>query len=208
MSAKTPLTETIILAAGETITIPIPGKYLVIRSCTAATFEAGFDNDTLSTFYAGTAYPSAERFTQVRFRDSLGAGCTIVATFADDLAIDQSVATAVWAAMAASLVNIDADLEFLKPAGTPTLFPLTTIAKTGVGSVHVVTVAADNKKVLVQADQDNAGSVYLGFVNTLTAVNSFARLLPGESWQEEFAGHVWACSENGTEKVRGYVLAT
>jgi hypothetical protein len=116
------------------------------------------------------------------------------------------------ATIEAHQVNIEASLAAIEAVteipDTPTIFPLGVIAQTGVGVTQLVTAAATNKRVLVQADHDNAGSLYLGFDNTVTAVNSFARLLPGESWQETWAADVYACSQNGTENARAYVLAT
>lgn len=204
----TPKTITVTLAANAMKHVPIPGRYLTILSCTVASFEVAFDGDQYSTFYAGIGYPAAnEGFSYLRFQDSLGGGCTIVATISDaPVAIQDArygASAAVFAAMAASLVTLTGTAP--GTVGTPTA--LAVVAQTGVGTTQLITAAVANKKILLQADHGNAGDVYLGFNNAVLVATCFARLLPGENWVETFAGNIWACSENGTEGVRGYVTS-
>lgn len=108
---------------------------------------------------------------------------------------------------AAIEVHAGAIETLLEIPDTPTQINQANVAQTGVGSVQLVAAAAGNRRVLIQNDQDSAGALYLGFTNAVTAAACFARLSPGESWREECACNIWACSENGTEDARGYVIA-
>ena len=205
--ARNPRQETIILAAGQTLPFPILGRWILILSNTAASVDVAFDNDAFSPMTAGVPYPASDgQYSVVRFRDTLGAGLTLVVIFSDDQCPDNR-GSPLMAAIAASLVSVDAHLDAVEIPDTPAVFVLSVIAQTGVGSAQIVTAVAGQKKVLVQADHDNAGSIYLGFDVGVTAATAFARLTPGDSWQEQWAGDVFACSENGTEQARGYGLA-
>jgi hypothetical protein len=155
----------------------------------------------------GFGYPCPTGFDRVRFRDTSGAGCTIVATFADDLCPDSRLGASaiIWAAIAASLVNVDADLELLKPGTVPTLIPLTVVPITPAAALQIVT-AGGVKQAMIQADLDNAGNVYLGFDNTVDATNSFARLSPGESIALPHDVDVWMLCDAGANNVRGYAI--
>jgi len=222
---KTPKTISVVLTASQEKVVPVIGQYMHVRSCTVASFQAAFDEDTLETFYPGATYPSPEAFDQIRLKDSLGGGCTIEIIVAQvpftDVAYDQSVLstisttmTAIATDMAALEVldtarNVDlAALEVLAEIpDTPTAVAEATIAQTGVGEDQLITAAVGNRKVLIQADYANTGEVYAGFATGVTAANTPIHLQPGDSWAEDYAGDVYACSENGTEKARGYVIA-
>ena len=200
---KTPKTFPIVLTAGQTRIIPIVGRFVHIRSCTVASFEAAFDDDPLETFYPGATYPSPEMFDQIRLKDSLGAGCTLELITAQvpftDVAYDQSVLTTI--ATALSTLSTLQEIP-----DTPTAVAEATIAQTGVGQNQLITAAATTRRIMVQADYANTGAVYVGFATGVTAANAPIHLQPGDSWPEDFAGNVWASSANGTEKARAYVI--
>ncbi len=196
------------IIAGARSTIQAYGRHILLVTISASTVELAIDDDPPQQVIPGQHIDVGDRrYTQIVLRNSGGVPTTIEVILSE-VYVDMQYTGGILGAMAASLIAIDADLEFLKPASVPTATPLTVVAQTGVGTTQIITAGANNKRALVQADHDNAGSVYLGFTNAVTAATAFARLLPGESWGEEFAGDVWACSENGTEEVRGYVLAT
>ena len=202
---QTPKTITIVLAANAFKHVPIAGRYLTILSCNVASFDVAFDDDAYSTFFPGIGYPAAgQGFQFLRFRDALGAGCTIVATVSS---APLPIQDARYGAAAVVMVGMAANVARLAPGLIGTTTPLTVIAQTGVATTQIITAGVDNKRLLLQADHDNAGEVYLGFTNAVTVATCFARLLPGENWVENFAGSIWACSENGTEGMRGYVTS-
>jgi len=208
---KTPQTFTVILSAGQAKDLPVHGTHVHVRSSTVGSFRAAFDSDPFETFYAGATYPSPRMFRKIRFFDYLGGGCTIVVVVTQapfsDVAYDQSLLSAIETTLNAIEVDMAA-LELLNEIpDTPTVKVETTIPQTGVGEEQMITGATENRKVLIQTPFVNAGLVYLGFVTGVTAANTPIALNPGDSWHEDFAGDVFACSQNGTEVARGYVLA-
>lgn len=222
---RRPRQETISLAANETKPVPVRGRWLLILANTVASVDVAFDDNDFAPMDAGIPYPATEgAFELLRFRETTGAAATIRFVASESQMPDTRGGTLA-AAMAASLASIDADTDNLAtidgdtgniaadtalmiPASTATPFGLAAVAQTGIGSTQVVAAAAANKWVSVQADVGNAGAVYVGFVAGVTAANAPIRLGPGDSWREEWAGDVYACSDAGTEQVRAYVIAT
>ncbi len=203
--ARVPRQETITLAAGQTKPFPVHGKWLTILSMTVATVDVAFDGTEYAPMWAGVPYPATDGdYHIVRFRESTGAAATLVVLFSDQQAPDNRFSPLA-AAMAASLAAIDADMERLKPADTLTIVDRTVVAQTGVGSTQILAANPNRKWCLVTMDLGNAGNVYLGKDNTVTAAaNSFFDSMAGGSWREHYTGAVWACSQNGTEAVRAY----
>ncbi len=196
------------LAAGAIARIDAYGQHILIVTISASTVALGLDDDPPQQLVAGQHIDVGDRkYRQIILQETGGIGCTVV-MLVSTVYVDLQYTGGVLGGMAASLIAIDADLELLKPPSVGTIIPLGAVAQTGIGSTQLVTAAGVNRKCLVQADQDNTGSVYLAYTNAVTAALSFCRLLPGESWMDEWAGNIWACSTNGTEQVRGYVAAT
>jgi hypothetical protein len=110
---NTPRTETITLAAGAAVTVPIPGRWMQVMDCTVAAFEYAFDNDTWTPGEAHVTYPAAEGFQQVRFRDSGGLGCTIRCIISQNLPSDNRYGVDQLVAIAASVAAIDIDTDNL-----------------------------------------------------------------------------------------------
>lgn len=108
---NTPRTETITLAAGETLSVAIPGKWLLVESCTAVSFQFAFDNDPLTTGVPYRTYPCRDGFEGLRFRDSIGAGCVIVVVIADEVPADNRYGADELTAIAASVAAIDIDTD-------------------------------------------------------------------------------------------------
>jgi hypothetical protein len=214
---NTPQTIPITLAANARTIIPITGKYAHLHTLSVATCTIAFDEEAPQTAYAGIGYSAVRPFKQVSLADTLGGGLTAV-LIVSDLPIVDGRAGGFAAAMAASLAaidldcdnlaTIDADTSKIVPASAGTVTAAVVVAQTGVGETQLITAAATNKRILIQNDIDSAGSIYLRFVTGVTAANCGVRLLPGETWVEEWAGNVFACSENGTETARGYVIRT
>lgn len=217
---KTPITETIVLAANQEWRYPlaVSARYMHVRSCTVASFLAAFDDDPLQTFYAGATYPSREAFSYVRFKDSSGSGCTIEVVFSDSLAADVSFDSSILSTVSSTLTalealvtlgNVDlAALEtLLEVPDVPVAVPEATIPQTGVSQTQLVTAAAVNRKIEIQADYDNTGSVYIGFATGVTKTNCAICLVPGQSFPFDGNLNIWASSENGTELARGYYVA-
>jgi len=204
MGAKTPRTETFILAAGQLLKVPIEGRYLMVRSCTAASFEAKFDNDAFSTFFAGTTYPARDGFDVVWLRDSLGAGCTIVLTFLDELGGD--AAGAVLASMAASLASIDQEISGSAAAAVAGQLPDTVCAVTPGPATLLFAAKASRTEIEIHAPRTNgAGVIYLGITAARAKlVDKFEVLSAGESWySDREKGAIYACSSTGAEIVNG-----
>lgn len=204
---STPKTETIVLAAGQTLPYPVAGKAVTVISSTAATFQAAFDNDPFETWQEGFMYPSADGFRQIRFRDSLGAGCTIVVNIADQPVGDNrmSLAGGVLAAMAATLVNILAAVNRLLGKAAATVLADTNVAATGGAGTLLFAASATRRIVEVQALSTNGGTVYVGTTAAVAAANKLAELPAGASWYDEYyQGAVYAVGNDGAQVVCGY----
>jgi len=187
MMVRTPKTETIVLAAGVTVPMPIAGSMLTILSCTVAEFEAAFDSDGFSTFYPGVEYQAPEPFYRIRFRDSLGGGCTIVAVFSDAPVIDSRGA------------------QILLPGTTPVLIPRTVVAAVGAPPATLVLAANPKRKwFMIEMGLGNPNYVYLGFANTVSPVDSFFEGMAGATSRESLTSEIWAVSDGGVETVKGY----
>lgn len=118
-------------------------------------------------------------------------------------------------AMAASLVTIDAatgamvtDLAtietLLDVRDNPIDIIPTMIPATG-AEVQIVTGAAINRVVNLHALDTNAGDVWLRLQTGVSNLIYSIPLHPGDSWHEDWSGDVFACSQNGTEGLCGYV---
>jgi hypothetical protein len=219
--SKTPKTETVVLTANQEKVVYLQGTHVNVLSCTAATFAAAFDEDAFQTFYPGMVYPDPDGFSKIRVRDTSGAGSTIVLTAAHDVIFDARTNTAAIVAMAASMANIDADtdnlalilaaLAGLVVTSTPVVYnaatriPMTTVLQDGAGVTQLVVANAATKRVEITASPDNAGWIFLAYANDVTSTLCVSVLTPGGNWAKEFAGDVYACGSNGTEKACGAI---
>jgi hypothetical protein len=190
------------IAAGGFSPIGVQGKHLAIVSVSASTIEMGIDDEAPQQIVQGLRIQVALGFQQVVLRNTGGAGSTVV-LFVSDEPIDVLTGSLL-GTIAASLASIDADMEILKPGTAKTVFPQTVIGLAGAATV-IFAANANRKSGFVQADAANAGRVWLGVSNAVTQVQSWFELLPGAT-SPAIADTVavWACSENGTETVRGY----
>jgi hypothetical protein len=204
MGAKTPRTETFVLAASATLKIPIGGKYLQVRSCTAASFECSFEHDAFSTFYPGTTYPSRDGFDYIRVRDSLGAGCMLILTFLEELGGDAAGATL--AGIAASLVSINQEISGSAAAAVAGQLADTVCAVTPGPATLLFAANVNRTEIEIHAPRTNgAGLIYLGITAARAkAVDKFEVLSAGESWySDREKGSIYACSSTGAEICNG-----
>lgn len=181
--ARNPRQETLTIAAGATITWGVVGRWILILSNTAAGVEAAFDNDAFTRMTAGVPYPASDgQFHQVRFRDYLGAGLTIEVIFSDDQCPDNR-GSPLMAAIAASLVSIDTDLDALQPGTALNQIEPTVIPVAPAAAVQLVAALAGRKQIMLQAGSGagQTDSVYLGHDATIDATHHFAELSPGQS---------------------------
>lgn len=145
---RTPTAFPVTLAANQEKTIPVPGRFMHVRSCSVASFQAGFGDDPLQSFFPGATYPSAEVFDKVRVKDSLGAGCTLMLIISEeplrDVAYDEvilaNINTAIAAVEAAvadveiAVIAVDTSVDLNKAAVdlVGTAVDLNTVAVAGV----------------------------------------------------------------------------
>ena len=180
-------------AAG--VRLDVLGRHVKIVSCTVATILMGFDQSTPERVYPDDCYagPTAG-FKSLRFVADVGA-CTVVIQVSAEPIVGGSTGLAV----------LHADLEKLKPGTSKTGTRSAAITQTGAGATSILATNLDRKSGFVQGDIDNAGRVWLGLTNAVTQANSWFELLPGATCPElKDTLAVWACSENGTERVRYY----
>jgi len=212
-------TEPITLAANQERPVYLSGRSIAVLSCTVASFEMAFDNDPYTTVYAGAVYPSPKEFSQIRVRDSLGAGCDIVLTAADELGMDVAAqaSAAVFAAMQALLTTIDADTSNLPtmaadlalttpPSNQSTIVPAAISVTGTVPADTILAARAGRKSLWFETPATNAGDVYIGFANTVTAANYARRMPPNAVWWPVWTGAIYAVSENGSEVLHGYEM--
>jgi hypothetical protein len=135
---------------------------------------------------------------------------TTIETETANLDVPLSDATSLLTTIETETVNLDVPLSdataLLVAPDTPTLVPQTLVDQTGVGSTQILAANPNRKWCFVSCDLGNAGYIYLGFTNAVTAVQSFFDMMAGGTWRETYRGAVWACSENGTENVRAYEM--
>jgi hypothetical protein len=200
----TPRVESLILVAGSPgpeQRIPFDGHCVGIYSSSALSVELAFDNDAYTPVYPGMVLPSISGFTHIRVRDHLGAGSAVILVISPDLGLNlESPGSTILAAIAVSVAK-------LEPGTVRTQFPRTVIGVAG-AATSIFAANANRKAVQVQADINNAGTIWIGSLNTVSQALSWFELLPGASSPViEDTVAIWACSENGTEWLRGYEIA-
>lgn len=200
---KTPRTIPITLAAGTEKTIPIPGMFMHVRSCSVASFEAAFGDDTLETFYPGATYPSAERFEKVRVKDSLGGGCSLVLVFSEnplrDVAYDEVVLVNINTGIAGLQTELLAIKAEMQGDTTDEGYGATAV---GVAAVEIIAANANRKGCDIQARWDNAGIVYVGYDSGVGPADYMACLSAeaGFTWND-YCGPVWAEASVAAQEV-------
>lgn len=191
---------TVTVPAGlEGVRAGVSGKYVKVVSCTQPSVLMGFDGGNAERVYPDDCYAGpAGGFRHLRFVADTGA-CTVVIQVSEQPVLGGS---------AVSLAPVQALLSAINgwvgPATTRTQFPRTTVGLAG-AATQIFAANTSRHRVQVQADADNTGKVWLGSANTVTQTLSWFELLPGAtSPVMEDTVAIWACSENGTEKVRAY----
>jgi hypothetical protein len=204
--ANTPRQETLTVPAAGILPVQISGRWLTILSNTVATVDVAFDNDGYTPMLAGIPYPAmGGQYEKVRFRDTGGAGCTLVAVFSDQQTPDNRGGPLA-AAMAASLVSIDQEIS--GAAADPVTGQLadTIVAQTGVGTTLLFAANPARTEVEITADLANGAEiVYLGIAALrCTVADKFYPLLAGDPWfSNREKGPIYACSDLGTAVVFG-----
>jgi hypothetical protein len=200
---KTPRYITRTITAGNTSPVGVAGHHIAIAAISASTVLLAIDDETPQQVIQGLQIRVPTGFQRVTLVNTGGVAST-VQLYVSDEEIDL-ITNAILTLIAASLVNIDTDLEHLKAGTTKTGTRSGAIAQTGVGTTAILAANANRKSGFVQADSDNAGRVWLGTTNAVTQATSWFELLPGATSPElHDTIAVWACSENGTELVRYY----
>jgi len=211
---NTPQRVTVTLAAGETKRVAIPGNWLQVVSCTVAAFQYAFDNDPLTDGESYFSYPSKTGFDAVRFRDSLGAGCIIVADIADTLPSDNRGNRDQLLALLAKLTTIDVDtgamvldldavLEELQ-GDTAAATIVADVTPVAVTAIIVLAANANRHGCCVQAMSTNGASIFIGSTNLVTNVNKILELQPGQGFTwDDYRGPLWAYSVAGGDVVHG-----
>jgi hypothetical protein len=141
---------------------------------------------------------------------------SLAAIDADTTLINASIGTSNGhlANVVASLAAIDGDTDALADIVTlldvrdnpldiiPQVIPISGGAPS---EVQIVTGAAINRVVCLRALDTNVGDVWLRFHTGVSNLLYSVPLHAGDSWREEHSGDVFACSQNGTEALCGYV---
>jgi hypothetical protein len=202
------LNRTVSVPAGLTgVRLDIRGKFVKIVSCTAASVLLGFEQETPERVYADDVLEGGDYgFESLHFVADVAA-CTVVLQVSEfrltsSGAINGAAMLVQMTAAAASLVNIDADLERLKPGTVPTLIPLQVVPIAPAPAVQLV-AAGNVKESVFQAPLANAGTIYLGYANTVDATNAFAELVPGGSVSVRHDVNIWAVCDAGVNNIRG-----
>ena len=177
---KTPKTMTVNLLAGKSKDVPVVGRFLHIRSCSVDSIQGAFDNDPFQVFYPGSVYPASESFEKIRFRDYLGAGCSLVIRVSQVELIPGTY----------DEIILEDILEDLRGDTTPEGFDRVAV---GTSAVQVIAANANRKGCSVQAQWNNSGIVFIGFDNTVTATKYADNFAAGEgfSW-DDYRGDVYA----------------
>ncbi len=200
---KTPKTMTIVLTASQERTIPVPGMFMHIRSCSVASFEAAFGEDALQTFYPGATYPSAERFEKVRVRDSLGGGCTLILVFSEnplrDVAYDEVILSNINTGIAGLQTELEAIHDEQQGISTAADYD---VAAVGTDAVEVIAANASRRGCVVMARWDNTGIIYLGYTNAVGSgkYQSCHAASEGFSWND-YRGPIWAEASAAAQEV-------
>lgn len=200
---KTPRTIPITLAAGTGRTIPIPGMFMHVRSCSVANFEAAFDDDALQTFYPGATYPSAERFEKVRVKDSLGGGCSLVLVFSENPLRDVAYDEVILSNINTGLAGLQTELEAIRDEAQGDVLPEGYGSQAvGVAAVEVIAANPDRKGCDIQARWNNAGIIYVGYDNGVGPAAYMANLSAeaGYSW-DDYRGPIWAEASIAAQEV-------
>lgn len=203
---KTPQYITRTLAAGAFASVAAPGNYLTVASISASTFAVGLDGETPAQVIAGGRTFVKRGFHLLRIQNTGGvAGTLVIVVTEDEYSLSDSANVAVLAAIAASVAGIDSDTNRLLGVAAGTVLADTTVAATGGVGTLLFAASATRRLVQIQALTTNGGTVYLGFTNTVSAVNKIAELPAGASWYEEYyTGAVYAVGNDAAEVVCGY----
>lgn len=210
--STTPNYFTRTMAAGARADVHGSARYLTIYSVTpGVVVEFGFNDDQLVvlggplTIDFGALGASA-RFGRVVFRNADALLPATVTGYFSNVRIEGAFSELnTLVAIQTLLTTIDADLGRLKPATAMTIVSRLTVPQIGAVPPRVQILAANplRKWCMVTMDLANAGYVYLGGP-LVTDVDSFFDSIAGGTWREHYTGAVWACSDNGNERVRAY----
>lgn len=205
---KTPRYVSRTLAAGGFTSVTVPGRYLTVSSISASTFLVGFDGETPEQVIPGGRTYVERGFRLLRIQNTGGAAGTIVFVVSEDeYSLVDAANAAVLAAIAASLVGIDADTNRLLGVAAATQLADTLLAATGGLGTSLFAANAARRIVEVQALESNTGLVYVGRTNAVAAADKMAVLPAGASWYDEYyTGAVFAVGNDAAQSVCGYEL--
>lgn len=202
---RTPSYFSIPLAAGARFQVREVARILTILSITGAdTCSFGLDGEEPRTLPENFKVGSRKDppFDRVEVFNSNAV--PILAEFCistGEAGADNGALTSI----AASLANIDADLDELKPYSTHVRIPKTAIAQTGVGFTQLVAANGLNREVEIVCDLANAGYIYLATTDDVTDALSITELAAGGSWNRKWKGNVYACGSAAGMNVRGSI---
>jgi hypothetical protein len=198
----TPRYFTQTLGAGARREINAYGRYITIVQISASTVTLSIDDDPPQVLVNGLQIDCEDRRYGRLELTNTGGVAAIVTLYVSETRIIDLRDNAVVAAMAASLANIEQELN---GAAGMTILPRTNIGITGGAATQLFAANAARGIVQIQAYEGNGGYVYLGDTVGVTSVTAFGVLLPGDPWWEErYKGPVFAVGDDALEWVTGY----
>jgi len=200
---RTPRYESRTIAAGGFSRIGAYGRYITIVSISASTVAMGIDDEPPQQIVPGLQFPIDQSYQRLTLWNTGGVPSTVVLYIGDvpmTLASDSQ-----FTAILAALTAIQTKTALQGPYGTLVEVGQTLVAQTGVGSTQIVAANALNCEVEIVCDMGNAGYIYLGETNAVTAANSFTEIQAGGAWNRKWNGDIWACSTGGVESVRASI---
>lgn len=192
---KTPRYVSRTITAGSYASIGVRGKYLMVVSISASTIHLGFDDETPQQVLQGLALVMPDDYKQLRLFNAGAATSTVVLYVADN-PLDL-LTSAVLAAIQ----------TLLTPGTTLTPIADVTLAATGGAGTLIVAANTARKAVVVFADEDNTGDVFLGPTNAVSDANKIGMLTATGSWRETYTGALYGVGNDAAQVVCGYQLS-
>lgn len=191
MDVQTYFSMRVTIAAGRTIRIPANGNFVIILTNSSVTNpEIGIGGQSFYELPAGVGVPYIDGFSEVYFKNpSVGVMTLFIAVCTGQIQDTR--------------VNVDALLTAIQRELQGDLVE-EGYGETAVGLAFVQIIAANAARCgcSIQAKNDNAGIIYVGFDNTVAANNWAINLAANEAFVwDDYRGDVYAIASVAAQNV-------
>lgn len=194
---KTPRYKSTIIAAGGSYTIYDLGRWFTMLSITGATqVGVSLDDESPQLLPAQLPFEVPAGAHKITLTNPALVPVTVETVISDAQIMDTRTNTILGLILAS-----------LGPFTTVTPIADTLLAATGGLGTLIIAANAARRRIVIEANDANAGIVYLGDTNAVSNVNKASTLIALGCWTEVYTGAVYGVGNDALETVHGYELS-